>query len=48
MINQVPDMIEEIEKQSVAKQVRATLNLNKAVKALRQSGKMIKKVIKGE
>lgn len=48
MIDQVPDMIEDIEKQSVAKQVRATLNLNKAIKALKQSGKIVKLAIKGE
>lgn len=42
MIDSVPEIVDEIEKQSVATKLRATLNLNKAVKALKQSGKFVK------
>lgn len=48
MIEQLPLMLEIIENQSVAKQIKATLNLNKAIKVLRKSGQLIKMTIKGE
>jgi predicted nucleic acid-binding Zn finger protein len=47
MIDSVPDIVDEIEKQSVATKLRATLNLNKAVKALKQSGKFVKMELTG-
>lgn len=48
MIEEFPMMLEVIEKESTAKQIKATFNLNKAIRALRKSGKMIKMTIKGE
>jgi len=48
MIEEFPSILEVIEKESTAKQIKATLNLNKAIKVLRRSGKIIKMTIKGE
>ena len=48
MIEEFPTMLEVIQQESTAKQIKATLNLNKAIKVLRRSGKIIKMTIKGE
>lgn len=43
----VPDILEEIEHHSVSRQLKATLNVNKAIKALKQSGKLVKMTFTG-
>ena len=48
MIGGFPTMLEIIQQESTAKQIKATLHLNKAIKVLRRSGKIIKMTIKGE
>lgn len=43
----VPQILEEIDSHSVARQVKATLSINRAIKALKQSGKMVKTQVVG-
>ena len=48
LMESVPDILEEIDNHSVSKQLKATLNVNKAIKALKHSGKLVKMTFAGE
>lgn len=48
LLKSVPDILEEIDSHSVSRQLKATLNVNKAVKALKQSGKLMKTSLLGD
>lgn len=48
LVENVPNILEEIDNHSVAKQLKATLSVNRAIKALKYSGKMVKQTFTGQ
>ncbi len=47
LLESVPDILEEIDNHSVAKQLKATLSVNRGIKALKESGKFVKLTFTG-